>query len=418
MSVSKNYNHTIRACYVGYITQAIINNFAPLLFLTFQNKYSIPLSQITLLVTLNFVVQLVVDILAAKFVDRIGYRIAVVAAHLFCALGLVGLGVLPDLMPNPLSGLILAVCCYAVGGGMIEVLISPIVEACPTENKSAVMSLLHSFYCWGSVGVVLLSTVFFTLAGISNWKIIAILWAVVPFVNSFVFMKVPILTLVEEGEGMGLRQLFNMKLFWVFAMLMVCAGASEQAMSQWASAFAESGLKVSKTIGDLAGPCLFSILMGSSRVFYAKYSEKVDLMGFMKGSAVLCIVSYLLACFSPFPILALLGCGLCGLSVGIMWPGTFSLASAACPRGGTAMFAMFALFGDLGCSLGPTIVGTISGKFGGNLKAGLLFAIFFPILLIAGVVLCKKLSKDKDESNYEFLLTREHEFASEAFDKE
>lgn len=393
MGISDNYNHTIRACYVGYITQAIVNNFIPLLFLTFQKTYSIPLTQITLLVTLNFVVQLVVDILAAKFVDKIGYRISVIAAHLFCAAGLVGLGVLPDLMPNPLSGLILAVCCYAVGGGMIEVLISPIVEACPTERKSAVMSLLHSFYCWGSVAVVLLSTIYFTVVGIENWRVMAILWAIIPLANAFVFTKVPILTLVEDGEGMGIRQLFNMKLFWVFAMLMVCAGASEQAMSQWASAFAESGLKVSKTMGDLAGPCLFSILMGTSRVFYAKYSEKVDLMNFMKGSAVLCIVSYLLACFSPIPILALLGCGLCGLSVGIMWPGTFSLASAACPRGGTAMFAMFALFGDLGCGLGPTIVGTISGQLGGNLKIGLLFAIVFPALMIIGVVICRRLTK-------------------------
>ncbi|HIU74632.1 MAG TPA: MFS transporter [Candidatus Pelethocola excrementipullorum] len=402
MGISDNYNHTIRACYVGYITQAIVNNFIPLLFLTFQKSYSIPLTQITLLVTLNFVVQLVVDILAAKFVDKIGYRISVIAAHLFCAAGLVGLGILPDLMPNPLSGLILAVCCYAVGGGMIEVLISPIVEACPTERKSAVMSLLHSFYCWGSVAVVLLSTIYFTVVGIENWRVMAILWAIIPLANAFVFTKVPILTLMEEGEGMGIRQLFNMKLFWVFAMLMVCAGASEQAMSQWASAFAESGLKVSKTVGDLAGPCLFSILMGTSRVFYAKYSEKVELMSFMKGSAVLCIVSYLLACFSPIPILALLGCGLCGLSVGIMWPGTFSLASAACPKGGTAMFAMFALFGDLGCSLGPTIVGTISGQLGGNLKSGLLFAIVFPVLMIIGVVVCRRLTKTSRRVQTEF----------------
>ena len=402
MGISDNYNHTIRACYVGYITQAIVNNFIPLLFLTFQKSYSIPLTQITLLVTLNFVVQLVVDILAAKFVDKIGYRISVIAAHLFCAAGLVGLGILPDLMPNPLSGLILAVCCYAVGGGMIEVLISPIVEACPTERKSAVMSLLHSFYCWGSVAVVLLSTIYFTVVGIENWRVMAILWAIIPLANAFVFTKVPILTLMEEGEGMGIRQLFNMKLFWVFAMLMVCAGASEQAMSQWASAFAESGLKVSKTVGDLAGPCLFSILMGTSRVFYAKYSEKVELMSFMKGSAVLCIVSYLLACFSPVPILALLGCGLCGLSVGIMWPGTFSLASAACPKGGTAMFAMFALFGDLGCSLGPTIVGTISGQLGGNLKSGLLFAIVFPVLMIIGVVVCRRLTKTSRRVQTEF----------------
>lgn len=400
MGITDNYNHTIKACYVGYITQAIVNNFIPLLFLTFQRTYSIPLAQITLLVSLNFVVQLVVDMLAAKFVDKIGYRVSVVAAHLFCAAGLVGLGILPELLPNPLSGLILAVCCYAVGGGMIEVLISPIVEACPTEKKSAVMSLLHSFYCWGSVGVILVSTIFFTLFGIGNWQILSILWAVIPLANAFVFARVPIRTLVEEGEGLSLRQLFSMKLFWIFAMLMVCAGASEQAMSQWASAFAESGLGVSKTIGDLAGPCLFAVLMGTSRVFYAKYSERVKLTSFMKGSAILCIISYLIACFSPIPLLALAGCALCGLSVGIMWPGTFSLASEACPKGGTAMFAMFALFGDLGCSLGPTIVGTISGQAGGDLKTGLLSAILFPTLLILGIVLCIKFSRGSESEEF------------------
>lgn len=395
MRLRDNYNHTIRACYVGYITQAVVNNFAPLLFLTFQRTYKIPLSQITLLVTLNFVVQLAVDILAARFVDKIGYRVSMVAAHLFCGAGLIGMGILPGRMSPPFVGLVLAVSCYAVGGGMIEVLISPIVESCPTEKKSAVMSLLHSFYCWGSVAVVLLSTLFFTAAEIDNWKILAFLWAVIPLANALFFTRVPIRTLVEEGEGMSIRQLFRLKLFWIFALLMVCAGASEQAMSQWASAFAESGLKVSKTVGDLAGPCLFSILMGLSRVFYAKFSERIRLIDFMRASAVLCIFSYLLACFSPVPLLALLGCGLCGLSVGILWPGTFSIAAEACPRGGTAMFALFALFGDLGCMSGPTMVGIISEQFEGSLKTGLFFAVIFPVLLIAGIAACRKLSEKK-----------------------
>lgn len=395
MSIRTNYNATIRACYFGYITQAIVNNYAPLLFLTFQHTYQIPLAQITMLVTINFVVQLLIDVFAAKFVDRIGYRICAVAAHLFAAIGLIGLGIFPDLFHNAFYGLVLAVCCYAVGGGMLEVLISPIVEACPTERKSAIMSLLHSFYCWGSVAVVLLSTIFFQIVGISGWKILAALWALVPLINALQFTQVPIQTLTEEGEGLSLKELFCMKLFWIFALLMVCAGASEQAMSQWASAFAESGLKVSKTIGDLAGPCFFSILMGCSRVFYAKFSEKVDLMNFMKASAALCIISYLMACYSPVPIIALLGCGLCGLSVGIMWPGTFSLAAAACPKGGTAMFAMFALFGDLGCMSGPTMVGILSEHIDNNLKKGLIYAIIFPILLILAAFWCKRqIAKD------------------------
>ncbi len=398
MGLASNYNHTIHACYVGYISQAIVNNFVPLLFLTFQKTYKIPLSQITMLVSLNFIIQLLVDLLSVKLVDKIGYRISAVCAHLFCAVGLIGLGILPDLADTPFVGLVLAVVCYAVGGGMIEVLISPIVEACPTEKKEAAMSLLHSFYCWGSVGVVLFSTLYFAIFGIDNWRVLSILWAVIPAVNAVAFTKVPIRALVEDGKGLVPSQLFGMKIFWIFALLMVCAGASEQAMSQWASAFAESGLKVSKTVGDLAGPCFFAALMGTSRALYAKLSEKIDLMNFMKLSAVLCVISYLLASFSPIPFLALLGCGLCGLSVGIMWPGTFSLAAKACPKGGTAMFAMFALFGDLGCTLGPTLVGTISGQMNGNLKAGLLFAIVFPLLLISGIILCKKMTKAQNET--------------------
>ncbi len=390
MRIRENYNHTLNACYLGYITQAIVNNFIPLLFVTFQSSYGIPLSQITLLITLNFVVQLLTDIAATKFVDRIGYRASAIIAHLFAAGGLTGIGLLPELLPSPFAGLLISVALYAVGGGLIEVIISPIVEACPTPRKAAAMSLLHSFYCWGSVFVVLLSTVFFVAVGIGHWKLMAFLWALIPVGNMIYFSQVPIAALVEDGESMTIRQLLGTKLFWIFGLLMVCSGASELAMSQWASAFAESGLKVSKTVGDLAGPCLFAILMGSSRVFYASFSEKVRLEKFMAASGALCIVSYLLAVFAPVPVLGLLGCALCGLSVGIMWPGTFSLAAAACPKGGTAMFALFALAGDLGCTTGPSLVGFVSGKMNGVLQAGLAAAMVFPVLFLVGLVLLKR----------------------------
>ncbi len=390
MRIRENYNHTLNACYLGYITQAIVNNFIPLLFVTFQSSYGIPLPQITLLITLNFVVQLLTDIAATKFVDRIGYRASAIIAHLFAAGGLTGIGLLPELLPSPFAGLLISVALYAVGGGLIEVIISPIVEACPTPRKAAAMSLLHSFYCWGSVFVVLLSTVFFVAVGIGHWKLMAFLWALIPVGNMIYFSQVPIAALVEDGESMTIRQLLGTKLFWIFGLLMVCSGASELAMSQWASAFAESGLKVSKTVGDLAGPCLFAILMGSSRVFYASFSEKVRLEKFMAASGALCIVSYLLAVFAPVPVLGLLGCALCGLSVGIMWPGTFSLAAAACPKGGTAMFALFALAGDLGCTTGPSLVGFVSGKMDGVLQAGLAAAMVFPVLFLVGLVLLKQ----------------------------
>lgn len=378
------------ACYIGYITQAIANNFAPLLFLTFQNQYNIPLSQIAMIASINFGIQLLVDLAAAKFVDRIGYRACMLAAHIFNVIGIAGLAVFPGWLPDPFVGLLVSVFFYAVGGGLIEVLISPIAEACPTEKKDAQMSLLHSFYCWGVVAVVALSTLFFVVFGIENWRVLAFVWAVVPFVNFFNFMVVPINKVVEEGESMSIRQLFKSKLFWLLTLLMVCSGASELSMSQWASAYTESALKVTKTMGDLLGPCLFAVLMGCARIFYAKCSEKVDLTKFMLLSGGLCVICYLLASLSGNALLGLLGCGLCGLSVGIMWPGTFSVASASCPNGGTAMFALLALAGDLGGSMGPLVVGSVSKIMGENLKMGVLAAIVFPILMILGLVVLRK----------------------------
>lgn len=375
------YKTTMIACFVGYIVQAIVNNFVPLLFITFENTYQIPLSQITLLVTLNFIVQLLVDLAATKFVDKIGYRASVVIAHVCSAVGLLLLTVLPEIMP-PFWGILAGVIVYACGGGIIEVLISPIMEACPTDNKEQAMSLLHSFYSWGYVAVVLLSTLFFQIAGIGNWKIMAAIWALVPIVNTFIFAKTPIAPLVsEEEKGMSIRELLVSKTFWILMIMMVCSGACEQAIGQWASAFAEVGLGISKTAGDLAGPMAFAILMGTARAFYGKYGDKIDLDKFMAGSSILCVISYLLVSLSPSPIISLFGCAVCGLSVGIMWPGSFSKAAVSLRNGGTAMFALLALGGDLGCSAGPTLVGMISNAAGGNLKTGILAAIVFPALM-------------------------------------
>lgn len=384
------YQKTMYACFAGYIVQAIVNNFVPLLFLTFESSYNIPLSQITMLITFNFGIQLIVDLLSTKFVDRIGYRVSIVMAHIFAAGGLIGLVVLPDLLPNAFAGLLVAVVIYAIGGGLIEVLISPIMESCPTENKEKAMSLLHSFYCWGHVGVVLLSTLFFKLFGIENWKILALIWAVIPIVNGIVFCKAPIASLIEDGEtGMSLRDLCRNQMFWILMLMMVCAGASEQAVSQWASTFAEQGLGVTKTIGDMAGPMAFAILMGSARAFYGKFGEKIDLDKFMMGSSLLCVIAYLCISLSPSPLISLVGCAVCGLSVGIMWPGTFSKASATLKNGGTAMFALLALAGDVGCSGGPTLVGFVTGQMSNNLKLGILAGIVFPILLIVAEIVLK-----------------------------
>ena len=392
--MKNSYQKTIYACFIGYIVQAIVNNFAPLLFLTFQNTYQIPLSSITMLVTINFGLQLIVDLVSVGFVDKIGYRTSMLIAHIFAAVGIIALAVLPELLPNPFVGLLAAVVVYAIGGGLLEVLVSPVVEACPTDNKEKTMSLLHSFYCWGHVGVVLISTLFFRLFGVENWKLLACIWALVPLCNTFLFARVPIASLMKEGEqGYSIKQLAGQKLFWVFLLMMMCAGASEQSVSQWASTFAEKGLGVSKVVGDLAGPMAFAVLMGTSRAFYGKFGDKIDLDRFMIGSSLLCAVSYLSISLIPNPVVGLIGCAVCGLSVGIMWPGTFSKASAALPRGGTALFAMMALAGDLGCSGGPTLVGMVSSGFGDNLRVGILAALVFPMLLMAGIGICKRLVK-------------------------
>lgn len=382
-NIKQNYNKTIYASFIGYIVQAVINNFLPLLFITLQKTYNIALSQITMLVTINFLVQLTVDLLSAKVIDKIGYKKSIIAAHIFSAAGLILLPVLPDILPDAFAGILICVIIYAVGGGIIEVLISPIVESCPTDNKEKAMSLLHSFYCWGHVGVVLISTMFFRLFGIENWKYLSFIWAILPVVNAVLFSKVPIAPLIEEGEkGLSLKELFSKKIFWLMLLMMICAGASEQSVSQWASAFAEQGLGVSKAVGDLAGPMAFALLMGTSRAFYGKYGDRINLDKFMNVSGILCIISYLCIALINSPAVSLFFCSVCGLSVGIMWPGSFSKASASIPKGGTAMFALLALGGDLGCSAGPALVGMISGKFNNNLKTGILFAVIFPILLV------------------------------------
>lgn len=379
------YEHTIYASYLGYITQAICNNFAPLLFLTFSGEFHLTLDKITLITTINYLVQLTVDFLSVKYIDRIGYRVSIIAAHVFAAAGLIGLAVFPGLFGNAYTGIMTAVVLYAIGGGITEVLISPIVEACPTKKKEAAMSLLHSFYCWGHVGVVIVSTLFFTLAGIGNWRLLAILWAIVPIFNSFYFALVPLYPIVGEHEKLSLQGLLGQKVFWVLILLMVGAGASEAAMSLWASAFAESALHVSKTVGDLAGPCAFAVFMGIARAGYGNNSDRIPLKKMMIGSALLCICCYLVAGLSQNPVWGLIGCAVCGFSVGIFWPGTFSLAALKLPAAGTAMYALMALAGDVGCAAGPTLVGFVANANHNNLQSGLLMALVFPVMILAGM---------------------------------
>ena len=386
----KNYKKTLIACYLGFVTQAISANFAPLLFLTFKETYGISLEKIALIPLVFYLTQLLVDFAATKYADKIGYRTCVVASQVSSSVGLVLMAILPEILPVPFAGILIAVVFYAIGSGLVEVLVSPIVEACPFENKDGMMSLLHSFYCWGAMGVILGSTAFFAVFGIESWKILTFIWALVPLYNAFNFINCPIERLVEDGKSMSIRQLLGVPVFWLMIILMICAGASEATMSQWASAFTESALGVSKTIGDLVGPCLFAMFMGISRMLYGKMGENFNLAKTMFWCGLLCTVCYLLASLSSSSVLGLAGCALCGLAVGIMWPGTISISSQKCPRGGTAMFAFLALAGDFGATVSPAMVGRFADLSGGNLKVGLFIATIFPILLTLGLLFLNK----------------------------
>lgn len=390
----KNYKQTLLACYLGFVIQAISANFLPLLYITFHKSYGIGFGKLALLSTEFFLTQLVVDFICAKIVDKIGYRPCIIVAQITSALGIAGLAFMPDMLPSPFVGIAICVFIYAIGSGLIEVLCSPIVEACPFENKEGAMSLLHSFYCWGFAGVIIFSTLFFTIFGIENWKILAIIWSIIPIYNTYNFAKCPIEKLVEDGNSMTMGQLLKTKVFWLFILLMIGAGASEISLAQWASAFAESALHVSKATGDLIGPCGFAIFMGLSRALYGKFGEKLNLTVFMALSGIMCLGCYLVAGITKIPVLGLISCALCGFSVGIMWPGSISISSSILKRGGTALFAFLALAGDLGGSIGPFVVGSVSQKLGDNLQAGVLSGIAFPIILVVSVLLLRNKYKE------------------------
>lgn len=390
--MNKKYTSTKIACYTGYFVQAIINNLAPLFYAIFQEEFGINYTKISWLIMLNFVTQLVVDIASVKVIAKIGYRASIVLAHVFSAIGLFLLGNLPRAMDNHYIGLVIPIIIYATGSGLIEVLVSPIVEGLPLENKSGEMSLLHSFYCWGQMSVVLLTTVAIKFAGSENWIYAPMLWAIIPFINMFAFMRVPIFPPVPEGKDeMKVSELFSKKTFILLCVLMLCSGASELGMAQWASTFAEKSLGVDKLTGDLLGPCLFALLMASARVVFGLLGDRIDIRKVLTFSAALCVTSYLTVTLSSSPILSLVGCGLCGLSVATMWPGVFSFAAKVFPQGGTALFAMLAVFGDFGCAFGPWLAGVVSDGIRTSslqfdpLKFGLLTLVIFPVTMIVTI---------------------------------
>lgn len=406
MTQSSNFKKTIFACYRGYITQGIVNNLSPLFFVIFQDHFGIDYMLISALILCNFITQVITDMLAVRYVDRIGMRRAAVLAHVLAFSGLAMQGILPNILPAPYIGLVIATVINGIGGGLIEVIISPIVDSCPGDAKASAMSLLHSFYCWGQVGVVLITTLLLRVIGEDLWYIIPLLWSLIPFYNLFSFLKVPLMPAIPEDEKTPLRTLFKSKIFLVAMLLMLCAGASELAMCQWSSLFAERALGVTKVMGDLMGPCLFAVLMGIGRTIFGVWGEKINLAHALMATAALCILCYIGAGLFESPVLSLVSCALCGLSVSLMWPGTFSLVSAIYPKGGTAMFGTLAILGDVGCSAGPALFGAVSTAVANaavnsasadqlGLKSGMLVSVIFPLFIVIGVALITHLAKQE-----------------------
>ena len=387
------YAATLRTCFTASMVQAIINTFITLLFVTFQQDYGVSLEWIAALISTNFMLQLTVDLVSARFLDKVGYRVASVVAHILAAVGLVELAVLPELLPAKV-GIAIAVITYAIGGGLLEVIVSPMAEACPTKNKERTMSFLHSFYCWGHMTMIIVSTIFFVVFGIQHWKILAIIWALVPLTNAFFLAKVPMAPLLPPDTASAtIRELFSKKILYLMLVYMVCAGAAELTVSQWSSALAEEGLGVSKTVGDLAGPLIFALLMGISRILFSRLGDRMPLHRFMIFSATLCVICYLVIALAPSAAVALIACGICGFSVGIFWPGTFSMASKTIRNGGTPMFALLALGGDLGCAVGPAVAGFVSGHAGGDLRQGILVGAIFPAIMLAALLFYRQRKK-------------------------
>ncbi len=405
----QSYKSTIYACYAGYITQATVNNLAPILFIVFQQGYGLSYERLSILIMINFVTQLVTDAVSVRLCRYISPRAMTVFAHIMCALGLAMLGLFPLVLSDPFRGLCVSVAVYAVGGGLTEVLISPIIEAIPDtvgSEKAAAMSLLHSFYCWGQVGVVALSTGFLFFFGQDLWYILPLAWAILPALNAFVFTRVPIALQKSGKEELGILSLIKTKGFVFIMLLMLCAGASELTMSQWSSLFAQQGLAVDKALGDLLGPCLFAVLMGTGRVLYSIFADKVSIYLTLIASGALCAVCYIISALSDNAVLSLVFCALCGLSVAVMWPGTYSLAAAKIKNGGTGMFSIMALLGDFGCGAGPFVAGIICDRVtdsglseAAGMKTGFAFSVIFPVMLIISAFVLLVLFRKKNLAN-------------------
>ena len=387
--MTKSYKTTKIACFIGFVVQAIINNFLPLLFIIFNTRYNLNYEQLGRLLFVNFFVQLIVDALTPALVKRIGYRGAAIACHGLAAAGLFMLGVLPLVFSNQIYAcLVASIIVYASGSGIIEVCISPMVELLPGDKKGADMAFTHSFYCWGQAFTVLVSTLLIFLIGQQHWHFIPMFWAIIPLLNMINFMRVPVIEQPDDPISKTANTLFKNRDFWIFAVIMICAGASEITMAEWASLFAQKALGVSKTVGDLLGPCAFAVCMGSGRVIFGLLDGKFNPQKALILNNILCVLCYVGVAVCNIPALSLIACALCGFSVSLSWPGTYSMAARHFPTGGTLMFSILALCGDLGCSIGPWLMGIVANST--TLETGFLVCSVFPAFMVLTAPLLRK----------------------------
>lgn len=418
MNIARSYGLTKVACYIGYVVQAVVNNLLSLLFVIFNAQpYNISLEKLGSIIFINFAAQLFIDYISVFFTSRFGYKKCVVFAQATSVVGFVLLGFLPRVI-EPYFGILFSILFLAVGSGLIEVLISPIIEALPSDNKASNMSFLHSFYCWGQVLTVIGTTALVFALGNDKWFYIPFVWSIIPFINTLLFTRCDILELENNSAHSSALSLLKNKSVYKYMVFMFCAGASEITMVQWSSFFVEKGFGTEKWLGDLIGPCLFAVLMGIGRIGYGILGKKVSLERLLCYFSALCFVCYLVVALSNNGIICALGCAVCGLSVSVMWPGVISLSAEKFHSSGTAIFSLMAMLGDIGCAVGPWILGLIAeyafdynlgrhlisalniNSTQSNMQLGFLICSIFPLIMflffvISAVKRCIKATQNK-----------------------
>lgn len=410
--MKKEFRLTLMAARMGFFTQALVNNLAPVFFVLFRVLYGFSYLQVGILAALNFTLQLFADITSPNLISRFGYRKCAMTAQALCAVGLILMPGLCILTGGVYISFIIPVLIYSYGAGMIEVLASPIVEAIPDLPENTKMSMLHSFYSWGQMTCVALTTLALHFIGYERWFLIPVLWSAIPIFGIILFSRARLdMADMAEKESEKGGRLFC-RSFVLMLIIMTCAGASEIAMSEWSSLFAEEALGVSKVAGDLFGPCMFALFMGMGRMCHAKFGERLNLSRLIKACSLLCVICYVGAALLRPAAASLIFCALTGLSVSLMWPGALSLAAAR-NNGGARMYGLLAAFGDIGCIIGPVVTSSVSEFADGNeriraigaayglsadktaLRASLLAMALIPLVML----ICLSLFSDKGREN-------------------